>query len=1313
MALLDTGAHFSIVSEKFFKRLNLPLRRLEKTDIRRLCLADGKPVDILGKVDIAIKINGLAIPFECRVLPNIAYDLILGLDFMETTNAQIDFKQKLVTFYDDMTAASFASLKKEANVLFPKCSTVLPPHCEVLVPMSVPKYLAPQLCLIEPVQPRNRQNFLLARALVHTFPSATMCRVLNPTDRTLWISKRRPLATIEPVSPRDIFDEPPAGSVNPNTDTHTSSETTDPHAPSVMSVSAGGTTGDSTKDSNRNSPVTLDNLGLKHHSEWLTATQNQKLKDLLDGNMDVFAKSLEDLQGTDLTQHTIHTTTEVPIRQRCYRHSAEAKREIDSQVEQMLKAEVIEPSQAVWGSPVVLVKKKSGEIRFCVDFRKINKITIPINFPLPNLTDVFDALADAQPTIFSVLDLKSGYHQILLDPATKEKTTFVTHSGQYQFLRLPFGLSNAPASFMSLMAHVFKGMTFQSVLCYLDDILVFSKDFESHLLHLQEVFDRLRTAKLKLHPKKCSFGLPKVLYLGHYLSAKGIEVDQTKVKLVEDYPRPKTQKDVRAFLGLAGYYRRFIQGFSIIANPLHQMLRKDVEFLWDVHCEEAFSTLKNALCCAPVLVYPDLTKPFIINCDASTIGIGYILAQEDSSGKEHPICYGGRSLTAAERNYSITHLECLSLVEAIREFNCYLANSYFTVFTDHISLKFLQSLKSSTTGRLLRWSLLLQGYHFEIQYKSGRKNTNADAISRLALPPSPGIDTGAEDAIFANIEPAESGLELIPSMNAIFDDELVAPDSETLVIADIAAQQRLCPDAAPIIDYLENGTLPADDADARKLTFEANEYVLHGSILYHYFQPRSRNCSRSTIRQLVIPQNLRGTLLKGFHEESSHPGFHRCYLSLRQKYFWKRMHVDVQDHIASCESCQKCKYPINSKKNPLQSLPIREVFGRWHMDILVLPKSNEGFRYLLLFVESLTRFPEAFPMKDQRAETIAEIIYSQIITRYGAPKSLLSDRGANFLSNIVAELSRTYGIHRLHTSGFRPQTNGACERVNRHLWQSLRILCTDQQDWPRYIPTILFSIRAVTSARLNYSPFYLMHGTQMRLGIDVALPNLEDEPCTTEEHAISITKRLAAAHQEATDRTKIMQESNKRAHDKNVAEPSFQPGDLVWLMTPQVKKGLSKKLSLRYAGPYYVTSKIGNHTFMLRHNQTNRVLTHPVNAERLKPFKDRRDCVSTPTDNTADEPSGPPTQRGTGNASVSGDDNDSGRDTPTGPEEKWHSVNRLLALKKVGKDIYFKVEWSNKEFKNEWIHERDITDALKREFYVTRTKSGHRRKRRN
>src|SRR6218665_991566 len=839
----------------------------------------------------------------------------------------------------------------------------------------------------------------------------------------------------------------------------------------------------------------------------------------------------------------------------------------------------------------------------------------------------------------------------------------------------------------------------QSVLCYLDDILIYSATFDEHLKHLTEVFQRPKDAKLKLNPPKCNFGLDKILYLGHVLSPKGMEVDKSKIDVIDTYPRPTNHKEIRAFLGLAGYYRKFIKGFSIIANPLNRLLRKDMEFIWDDECEAAFIKLKQALNSAPVLIYPDVRKDFIINCDVSSVGIGYVLAQEDEGGREHPICYGGRSLTFCERNYAIAELECLSLIESIKQFNCYLANSFFTVYTDHLNLKYLQNMKTTTNGRLLRWSLALQGYNFKIAYKAGKCNQNADALSRRPYPPTPEEVNNDDEHILAPIQVTTASASETPDINIIMEDDLASPSDDADILRDIAEQQRLCPDIAPIIQYLEQGDLPSNDTKARCLVIESSEYALDNGVLYHYYQPRSKGLTRCYINQLVVPKSLRQRILNGFHEESSHPGFHRCYLSIRRKYFWKHMHADVQRHIASCQPCQQCKYPVNLRKAPLRPLEPKEIFGRWSMDILQLPESKEGYRYILLCVENLTSYPKAIPLKDQIASTIAQALYREIFTRYGPPETLLSDRGPNFMSSIVSELSKLMNIRRIHTAAYNPRCNSQCERLNRSIWQSLRIHCTTQSDWLDFIPAIMFSFRAMTSQHLGHSPFFLLTGKEMRNPVDLQMA-LPEASQTTNEYVKRLDKSLEAARQSGIENTLDMQAKNKQAYDVGTSIPPYTPGDLVWVFNPLVPRGKKGKMYKKFTGPYYITTKVAPYTYILRDAKTNKQMKHPVNADRLKPYVDRRDYVEpdTPT------PSSPPANT-----------NDPTTPTPATPSGSapapWQDAERLSGVKLINRKRYYKVIWKDASQPPSWVPETDVSDCLKTELHITRTMLGKRRKR--
>ena len=1061
--LLDSGASVSCMSVDFLKKLKLPMLPLKEGDSKNVFLADNRSVKVLGKAVMTINISGLGLPCEVLILPEVGFNLILGLDFLQSGRAKVDFEENVVRFFDNLTSTRLSTVNVRLPTVFTLHATVLPPLSETLVPILLPTNCSSHVSIIEPLEHVTKRKFICARSIIDSSGRTAVCKILNPTNHVLWLSRHKPLASIEPVTSNvlaaftdhtitrhsaqnsaeqlddmmvqretDVSKLSDLGTLDLNSDkaagTKPSGENL--HRDAKSNLFGTKQSSDASRpDAKCNDfccpecPVqstSLQDLKINYHSDHLSDDENAKLKDFLQRNASAFSQSLADLGKTDYVQHSIITGDATPVHQRAYRHSIAAKAEIAKQTKQMLDAGIIEPSSSCWSSPVVLVRKKSGQIRFCVDYRKLNAVTKSISFPLPQLNDVFDAMAEGRPKYFSLLDLRSGYHQLPLHPDTKEKSSFVTHEGQFQFRTSPFGLKNLPSFFQLLMARVFQNLHFKNVLVYLDDILIYSKSFDLHLVHLQEVFNRLKDANLKLNPEKCAFGLDKILYLGHVLGPEGVSVDNSKIEVIQSYPRPTCPKEIRSFLGLASYYRRFITNFSIIASPLHRLLKKDLEFVWDDYCEQAFTQLKEALATAPVLIYPDMQRPFVINCDASSQAIGFVLAQEDGSGRERPIAYGGRSLTSSERAYSVSELEMLSMVSAIKQFHCYLANTRFTVYTDHLSLKYLQSLKNSNSGRLLRWSLLLQQYDFTIEYKQGKINSNADALSRRHYPVQADESDDMEDKILAPVVVGVTPVQL----NIIVEEDLITPAdlTEEDILRQTAHEQITCSDCGPMIRYLEFGELPGNDQDARKIVIESTEYALCDGLLFHYYQPRSRGPSRTYINQLVVPRKLRQRILESYHDDCCHPGFHRCYLSIRRKYFWKGMHTAVSRHIISCLKCQECKFPLPLNKPPLTSLPIKQIFGRWHMDILQLPRSRDGYKYILLCVESLTRWPEAIMLKDQTARSIAEALYREIFSRYGGPHTLLSDRGPNFLSTIVSELSTLFGVQRIHTASYNPRS---------------------------------------------------------------------------------------------------------------------------------------------------------------------------------------------------------------------------------------------------------------------------------------------------
>ena len=426
------------------------------------------------------------------------------------------------------------------------------------------------------------------------------------------------------------------------------------------------------------------------------------------------------------------------------------REEIARQLRNMQRDGVIQPSNSPWSSPVVMVRKKDGSHRFCVDYRELNSVTKADTFPLPRIDDLLDQLGGAR--YFSTMDLASGFWQIQMEPDSREKTAFVTPQGLYEFLVMPFGLKNAPAVFQRLMQKVLSGLNPDSgkqfVAAYLDNILIFSTMLQEHLAHLRKVIDRLKFANLKLKPSKCNFMKEEVEYLGHIITAAGLQPNSRITQAVQDFVIPENIRAVRRFLGMASYYRRFIAGFAKIAQPLHRLTAKDVPFEWSPGCGAAFIALKNKLVTPPVLAYPCFGKAFTLETDASILGLGAVLSQKQVDQKLHPVAYASRALNPTEKNYSVTELETLAVVWAVTHFRSYLYGGDVTVITDHSAVKPVLEAPNPT-GKHARWWTRVYGRGIKsvnIIYRAGRENKSADALSRSPVSPAPSHGIGQDEA---------------------------------------------------------------------------------------------------------------------------------------------------------------------------------------------------------------------------------------------------------------------------------------------------------------------------------------------------------------------------------------------------------------------------------------------------------------------------------------------------------------------------------------------------------------------------------------
>ena len=515
-------------------------------------------------------------------------------------------------------------------------------------------------------------------------------------------------------------------------------------------------------------------IGRKEGSQ-LTPTQEATVNTVLTTFQDTFAWTEAEVGQTFIHAPPINTGDAQPLKQRPYRNSRHEDEIIQKQVEPWLEQGVIERSASAWSSPVVLVPKKALDpdnhaeekrYRMCIDYRKLNALTQTDSFPLPNMQDALDSLG--QSTVFSIIDLRSAFLQLPLQLADKEKTAFTVKSGLYHFNTLPFGLKNSPSVFQRLMHRVLGDLMYHICMVYLDDIIVYSQSFEEHMEDLTTVFNRLRRFQLKVHPEKTILATDQVIYLGHLCSAASIAPEPHKLAAVETIQPPTTITGVRSFLGLIGYYRRFVKDFAAIALPLYYLLHNDVAWTWTEEQQTAFETLRQRLLQAPILAQPNFGRGFILQTDWSTQGIGAVLTQKDDDNKEHPVSYYSRSLTSAEMNYSASEGEALAVVAAVRQYRPYLHGKKFFLQTDHIALKWLMTT-TNLKGKLARWAFELQEYDFDITYRKGASNGNADALSRLtAATIQPFPDDAEED-----MEPAAY----------VFEDDSSADDQDLQQIA--------------------------------------------------------------------------------------------------------------------------------------------------------------------------------------------------------------------------------------------------------------------------------------------------------------------------------------------------------------------------------------------------------------------------------------------------------------------------------------------------------------------------------------------------
>ncbi|KAL0543604.1 hypothetical protein IC582_018704 [Cucumis melo] len=830
----------------------------------------------------------------------------------------------------------------------------------------------------------------------------------------------------------------------------------------------------------------------------------------------------------------------VPISRAPYRMAPAELKELKVQLQELLDKGFIRPSVSPWGAPVLFIKKKDGSMRLCIDYRELNKVTVKNRYPLPRIDDLFDQLQGA--TVFSKIDLRSGYHQLRIKDEDVPKTAFRSRYGHYEFIVMSFGLTNAPAVFMDVMNRVFREFLDTFVIVFIDDILIYSKTEAEHEEHLRMVLQTLRDNKLYAKFSKCEFWLKQVSFLGHVVSKDGVSVDPAKIEAVTGWTRPSTVSEVRSFLGLAGYYRRFVENFSRIATPLTQLTRKGAPFVWSKACEDSFQTLKQKLVTAPVLTVPDGSGSFVIYSDASKKGLGCVLMQQ---GKV--VAYASRQLKSHEQNYLTHDLKLAAVVFALKIWRHYLYGEKIQIFTDHKSLKYFFTQKELNM-RQRRWLELVKDYDCEILYHPGKANVVADALSRKVSHSAALITRQAP--LHRDLERAEIAV----SVGAV-----------TMQLAQLTVQPTL---RQRIIDAQSNDPYLVEKRGLAEAG-QAVEFSLSsdGGLLFE--------------RRLCVPSDsaVKTELLSEAHSSpfSMHPGSTKMYQDLKRVYWWRNMKREVAEFVSKCLVCQQVKAPRQKPAGLLQPLSIPE--WKWEnvsMDFITgLPRTLRGFTVIWVVVDRLTKSAHFVPGKSTyTASKWAQLYMSEIVRLHGVPVSIVSDRDARFTSKFWKGLQTAMGTRLDFSTAFHPQTDGQTERLNQVLEDMLRACALEfPGSWDSHLHLMEFAYNNSYQATIGMAPFEALYGKCCRS------PVCWDEVGEQRLMGPELVQSTNEAIQKIRSRMHTAQSRQKSYADVRRKDLEFEIGDKVFLKVAPMKGVLRferrGKLSPRFVGPFEILERIG------------------------------------------------------------------------------------------------------------------------------------------
>ena len=1215
--LVDTA-----MSGEFARQLGISIQPYQNNQYPAALAPDGRTMEVIGQTGpVAFTFKGAPnTTFETNmvVIEGLSHQINLGKAWLTKHRALHDHERELLKLkrpnHRGWTTVQLRGPQEDPvqetnRYVYGQMRTRIPARSARYIPVTIPSMLEDQDVVIVPVE-GSHCPALVAKSLSTVKDKRCMAAVFNPLDKAVFVEKWCKLAEAE-----DPGSEPVLG--------HMSTSVKDDLSPGELKQRREWV----------NKEFRLGESDILYNDPKAV----REVEDLLVEYWDVLSKSKTDYGKTSMTELEIDLTPGAkPYRGRCLPTNPKEEEDLWETLQEWNRQGVTEPANSPWGAPLIPVRKKDGRLRWCVDFRRLNEVTVKDSYPLPLITTNLHKLGSS--SIFSTIDGTGAYHNIPIAERDRPLTAFISPFGQFQFKRMPFGLTNAPQAYSRLVEMVLAGIDPRYVLAYIDDIIVHTKTVREHMEILRQVLEAHRKGGLKVAPAKSFLFRSKVNYLGHQVSRNGIEMVEDYVSLLLDWPKPTTPRELSTFLGKCGYYRQFIPNYGKLVACLEQEKKKP-SLTWTPQMNQAFDKVKEAFKTKPILAFPDYKgvqegRPFIFDSDWCQEGMAQSISQVQPGPdglRERVIAHGGRKCTVAERNYSSNKGETCSFIDGLQRFEHLLRYSPFRARVDNRCLSYIRNLKKPT-GIWCRWLELIESFQFDIEHRAGKKHANVDALSRAPHLPAPTEEMErASSAYLCALTKAQ--LDEVEKLN---DETLVELEEEAdkdigvfpLSNQQIRQAQRDDPDVRTVFNMVGAAVKPDKD-ERRRQSWEVQQMLQDFEMFYIQqgilYKKQLENEPRLGVQaRLVLPRSLRKTAFYWTHgnKKSAHLGMDKTQGRMRMRFYFPGLYHYVERQVLGCHKCLQ-KRGLRPRADLMPRNTHKGYPGaRWSLDLVgPLTETERGNVYILTAEDVFTRYPVAVPIPDRTAETVARALDQAVISEHGSFSQLLTDNAQELTGHIIQDVAKILGITKVETVPYNPNAN-KIERFHRTLGEMLRSMVDDnQKNWDECLSACLLAYRTSIHSTTRCTPFFLMHGREAVLPIDLIFPRPPQEYEVATEYGQEMAERLDRAFAFVRDQqNKVIKRQVSMAADQFKDKP-LKEGELVWYYSPQQQVGKSRKLRRGWRGPFKVVEVISEVTYVIQPTGTwtDKRPRLPVVIHRLQRYFPDTATPSEDTDVTEEE----------------------------------------------------------------------------------------------